>query len=379
MYKEAIYYYNQALELFVQNGNQIFEIMLLVALLSTFVFMKDSEKKKEYFEKITTKFNSHSTDEFFKTNYLFAKALLLKESTRLADRVEAQKIFKEISNLKEIYTYVSKESLLFYLELLLEELKYSPNDSLMNEIEQVSEKLKYLAKNQGSIVLIVESMLIEAKINIIKLNFDRARHLLTQSQITAEEKGLKKLSQKISMEHDSFLMKMNQLEDIIDQSASFQERLELANFEDLLNNMIRKSYNEPSEEHEKGLILLIVSPAGLSMFSRQFTIEKQMVDQIFASLLTAINSFSQETFKTDETLERIKLGGNTVIIKSISDFSVCYAFKGPSYHATKKMNQFISKIQNNQRNMTKLNEFDSYLPQDVIQDLNILVDEIFTN
>lgn len=376
-YIEAINYYKRALDLFIQTGNQIFEIMLLVALLSTYVLLNDEQNKKEYMDKITSKFNEHKNDELFKTHYMFSKALLLKESTRLADRVEAQKLFKEISNKEEIYIYVSQESILYYLELLLEELKYSPSESLMDEITQVNEKLKVLAKNKGSYVLIVESMLIEAKINILNLNFDTARHLLTQAQITAEEKGLKQLSHKISREHDSLLVKMNQLENIVNDSASIKERIELANFDEVIRSMILKSYKVIDEEQEHGLILLIVNSAGLSMFSRKFSQGEQVEDQIVASLLTAINSFSQETFKTKESLERIKLGDNIVIIKSLGEINICYAYRGPSYHANNKVNDFASKIESNEQLLVKLQKFSTFLPEEPIQMLNTLVDDVF--
>ena len=351
---------------------------LLIALLLTYMFTKDEDNKKFYFEKITSKFNEHSNDEFFSVNHLFSKALMLKESARLSDRVEAQKIFKEINNKNEFYSYITKESILYYLELLLDELKYSPNDALMDEIVKTNKKLMELAKNQASHILIAESMLINAKINILELNFDQARLELTQAQISAEERGLKLLSQKISNEHDNLLLKMNQWENILDDSSSIQERLELANLEEILRNMIQRSYMT-EEEQEKGLILLIANTSGLSIFSRKFLLDDQVEDQIVAGLLTAINTFSQETFKTEDSVERIKLGGNTVIIKKISDFNVCYAFKGPSYYAGKKVDLFITKIQDDKQIIEELHNYRTFLPKEINQKLNKLVDIIFNS
>ena len=378
-YNQAIQKYKEALDLFIQSGNQRFEMTLLIALLLTYMFTKDENNKKFYFEKITSKFNEHSNDEFFSVNYLFSKALMLKESARLSDRVEAQKIFKEINNKNEFYSYITKESILYYLELLLDELKYSPNDALMDEIVKTNKKLMELAKNQASHILIAESMLINAKINILELNFDQARLELTQAQISAEERGLKLLSQKISNEHDNLLLKMNQWENILDDSSSIQERLELANLEEILRNMIQRSYNMTEEEQEKGLILLIANTSGLSIFSRKFLLDDQVEDQIVAGLLTAINTFSQETFKTEDSVERIKLGSNTVIIKKISDFNVCYAFKGPSYYAGKKVDLFIKKIQDDKQIIEELHNYRTFLPKEINQKLNKLVDIIFNS
>ena len=376
-YDKAINFYQQSLDLFTKSGNQIFEISLLVALLSTYISMNDEANIQNCYDKISLKCKAHPNDEFFTVNYLFSKALLLKQSSRLADHVEAQKLFKEINNKTEYYTNVTKESILYYVELLIEELKFSLNDSLLSEIIQANKKLMTLAKNQGSYNLLVEAMLLDAKISIINLNFNHARHILMQAQISAEEKGLKHLSQKISNEHDNLLIKMNQWENVVHDDSSYQERIELANFEEILRSMIRKSYKVTEEEQEQGLILLIVNLAGLSIFSRKFELERQVEEQIVASLLTAINSFSQEAFNTKESLERIKLGENIVILKNISEFTVCYAFKGPSYHATKKINALLSKIQTDESLLSELYNLKTFLPESANKKLNAIVDELF--
>ena len=377
-YDQAIQYYKQALTIFIQNGNQKFEMTLLVALLSVYILIHDKENINTYFDQITSKYKEFPNDPYFSTNYMFSKALVLKDSSRLADKVEAQKIFKELYNKDEIYTYVTKESILYYLELLIEEMKLSANESLMNEIEDTSKKLMNLAKNQGSHSLIIESMLINAKISIIKLDFNHARYLLTQAQISAEEKGLKLLSQKISHEHDYLLNKMNQWEDTVSESATIKERLELSNIENILRNMIKNSYTTSEEEQDRGLILLIVNIGGLAIYSNKFRTEGQVEEQIVASLLTAINSFSQEAFNTKESIERIKLGENTVIMKKLHDLNFCYAFKGPSYFASKKLNQFISDIQNNKIILNDLLNFESFLPEKTILTLNDLVNKSFS-
>ena len=142
--------------------------------------------------------------------------------------------------------------------------------------------------------------------------------------------------------------------------------------------MIKNSYNTSEEEQDRSLILLIVNIGGLAIYSNKFRTERQVEEQIVASLLTAINSFSQEAFNTKESIERIKLGENTVIMKKLFELNFCYAFKGPSYFASKKLNQFISNIQNNKIVLNDLLNFESFLPEKTILTLNDMVNKSFS-
>ena len=370
-----------ALKIFEQIKSEKSELRALVEILSISIYKNDEVKIKYYFEKITLKYQEHLDDSFFKINFLYAKALTLKRSDRWADKIEAQKIFKEIITKNEFLFFgsINEDSLLNYLDLLVEELRHSNSITFMQEIEQVNKKLFLLAESQHSYPLMVESMLFDAKINILKLEFTKARVILTQAQITAEEKGLKMLSQKISKEHDNLLNKMNQWENIINESISLSERLELANVEEILRSMIQKSYALTQESQDQGLILIIINSDGLALYSKKFIQETVVEEQVLAGLLTAINSFSQETFNTNQQIERIKQGENTVILKNLpkTRLNICYAFKGPSYFADKKVNLFISKIQNTNNLLEELSNYKVNLSRQIKNMLHELVKEVF--
>lgn len=367
-----------SLDVYKQIGNEISEISLLVDLLKISIFNKDNEKQDFYSSQIQELANKHAEDDYFKTCLSFSKALILKEKGQTSDKIEARNLFHEVIK-KEYFIddEIFSESLLNYLDSLIEELKETSNDVILKEIETTNKHLIELAKQHFSYVLMVESMVIDAKVSIINLNFDHARQVLTQAQISAEEKGLKLLTQKISKEHDNLLTKMTQKGNI--ENSNISERLELAEIEDVLKSFIRSTYsvNSEDEEHDFGIILLIVNSAGIAMFSRKFIAETQIEDQLFASLLTAMNAFSKETFNTEEPIDRIKQGENTIIIKKFYNFNICYAFKGPTYFASKKINSFMSKINESDQILQKLKNYETKIPRDTIENLNLFVDEIF--
>ena len=171
---------------------------------------------------------------------------------------------------------------------------------------------------------------------------------------------------------------MNQWDEIVNESMSLQDRLELANVEDLLRNMIKKTSTATQEEQDRGLIFLIVNSSGLSIFSKNFVERDKLDDQLIAGLISAINSFSQDTFKTDKPIERIKQGENTLIIKKLSNFNICYVFKGSSYFANKKMNDIYTRIEKNKAIMNELTINQNFLPLAVEENLIKFVNETFS-
>lgn len=61
-----------------------------------------------------------------------------------------------------------------------------------------------------------------------------------------------------------------------------------------------------------------------------------------AHLCQPFNSFSAEIFS--ESIDRIKIGDNVILIKPIEPFLICYVIKGQSYSALQKLSRFSDAI-----------------------------------
>jgi hypothetical protein len=90
-------------------------------------------------------------------------------------------------------------------------------------------------------------------------------------------------------------------------------------------------------------------------FSYSFESKWKFDEEIFGSSLTAFNSFSNEFFS--KGLDRAKFGEDMVLMQSVENFLVCYLFKGETYFALKKLNQFAEDIQTNTTIWQTLNNF----------------------
>ncbi|MFX0090277.1 MAG: hypothetical protein ACFFBD_00840 [Candidatus Hodarchaeota archaeon] len=234
-------------------------------------------------------------------------------------------------------------ALLNLCDLFLIELRTSGSHEVLAEVQSLVPRLLSIAKQQHSHWLLAETYMLKAMLELLELNLPEAQRLLSQAQAIADEKGLHRLAMKISSVHDNLLDQLSKWEELIDRDASLTERADLAQLEELMRRMIQKRSIELTEESsEMPVMLLILGGSGLSLFSRTFTSEGAVDDQLLGGFLAAIQSFSSQIFS--QSLDRVKLEAYTLLIKAEKPFQVCYVLKGPTYLAQQKLTQFTAEL-----------------------------------
>ncbi|MFW9875404.1 MAG: hypothetical protein ACFFG0_20040 [Candidatus Thorarchaeota archaeon] len=106
-----------------------------------------------------------------------------------------------------------------------------------------------------------------------------------------------------------------------------------------------KEFRPTVTVEEEPVVLLILTTGGVPIFSYPFVDEWKFDDELFGGFMSSFSSISDEIFS--EGLDRAKFGQYTVLMESISDFLICYLFKGQIYLAKQKLTEFVQRIQNN--------------------------------
>ncbi|MFX1283957.1 MAG: tetratricopeptide repeat protein [Promethearchaeota archaeon] len=170
--------------------------------------------------------------------YRTSRALLLKTSERLADKMEALCLFQKIVNEPQIAYNITVEAIINLSELLIYELKITGNESILNELDHYCSRLLKIASDQNSHSLLAQSYWLQSKLALLKFDIQQAQKLLFKAQAITEEKGLKTLADSISFEHYSFFSQLKKWEEYIDKNVSLSRRIELAQLENLVVKMI---------------------------------------------------------------------------------------------------------------------------------------------
>ncbi|MFX1514149.1 MAG: hypothetical protein ACFFCQ_16350 [Promethearchaeota archaeon] len=98
--------------------------------------------------------------------------------------------------------------------------------------------LVLLAEEQHSFLLLVNTLILQAKFTLVEGNLTRAMQLLDQAKGIAEEKNLGKLSEKISAEKQLLITQLDTWEDLIQDNAPLKERLTRARLEEYISKAL---------------------------------------------------------------------------------------------------------------------------------------------
>jgi hypothetical protein len=81
--------------------------------------------------------------------------------------------------------------------------------------------------------------------------------------------------------------------------------------------------------------------SGTAYFTHSF-IGDWDFDDLFSSFMSAFNTFTGEIFS--KSIDRVKVGDNTILINPVESFLACYVIKGQSYPAQQKLTRFSNTI-----------------------------------
>ncbi len=304
--------------------------------------------------------------------YEIGKAYILKNSDRIVNRAKSQELFHKIANQPMINFEITISAKLNLFDLLLIEFGENYSQEVYNEIIELLENIHDFAKNQNSYTLLIESYILRSKFSLLSFEIEEAKNLLTQAELMAEEKGLQKLAVKVANNFDEILSKQLFWEKLKDNNADIKERIKLLNFDGNIQSILKKQYNMIKIKPETPIMFLILSQAGIPIYSVKFREEDQMEENLVAGFITAFNAFSSEVFASKGSIERINHHEYTVLLRRMENITYCYVFKEHSYSANNKIKHFIELINEDDKSRIEemiksgsidINYFDNYIKQ----------------
>ncbi|MBY9007527.1 MAG: tetratricopeptide repeat protein [Candidatus Lokiarchaeota archaeon] len=280
----------------------------------------------------------------FKQLYRLDKALFLKTSVRLMDRMEAGTILKKISE-EDIFDYeITTEAMINLCEVLISELELTGDERIFKEIDDLIEKLLEIAQSQSLFELLASTYFFKAKISLLKLEIDIAKKLFMKAQNIAHEQGLERLANQISNAHDAVLKNLNN-EKKKEKNISLQERIANSRQDFLFSKLLGSKMDDVEKENmDKPIYVVILSSHdGRCIYSKSFQ-KISLNEDLISGFISAINMFGKEAFSSSGSIDRIRHGDYSIIFQTYDGLIFGYVFKGSSSGATYKLNNFIDKL-----------------------------------
>ncbi|MFX0001796.1 MAG: hypothetical protein ACFE88_16920 [Candidatus Hermodarchaeota archaeon] len=263
-------------------------------------------------------------------------------------------------------------------DIYFQEFQFTNQMEILDDIYPLLNLLLQNARKTNSYAILAAGKLFQAKLALLQINLVEARRLLAEAQKIADEHGMQLLANDISREHDKLLEELSLWESFKKTQASVAERLKLASIDGVLERLQRRGVIEAQEiENEEPILLLIMDSSGGTYFNHPF-VKNWDYSDLFSSFMSAFNTFIDEIFSN--SIDRIKVKENTILIIPVEDFLVCYVIKGQSYPAMQKLKLFSEAIRENPEIWQALNnsvKTSEMLELDKPSVLKTVIDEIF--
>ncbi|MHA1474562.1 MAG: tetratricopeptide repeat protein [Promethearchaeota archaeon] len=349
---EALNYLKKSLQLKKELGNNFRLSGGLFYIIPIYLDQNELESAQICMEELKNLSEKEENKRIYH-RYQIVKSLFLKKTGGTRNIVRAEDILNNLIEDKSIENRLSVIILLNLCELLYKELQTTNEIEILEDLTPLIKKLFEISEKMHSFSLLAEVNIFKAKFELINLEIDEGQRLLTRAQQIAQKFDLSRLEKKISLEHDQLLEKLDIWKELKDRNAPISERLRLVSLEGDLNLMMRKKEIEQVEIlPEEPLLLSIISKGGISLFTHFFSKEWEN-KHMFSSFMDAFNSFSNEFFS--KTLDRVKIGENTIIMVPFEDKILCYVIKGQTYPAQQKLNKFSEGIKNSKEILNAIN------------------------
>ncbi|MFX0027869.1 MAG: tetratricopeptide repeat protein, partial [Candidatus Hermodarchaeota archaeon] len=374
-FDRALEYYINSLEIYKQCEEGYYLAAVYYVIILIFLIKKENDEVQLYFDEFKLLNDRHESNASINYLYQLATAQILKSSSRMRDRTEAEHSLKNLIEKGGVFTYMA---LIALCDIYFQEFQLTNQMEILDDIFPLIEHLQRIAIRINSYRLLANVKLFQAKLALVQINLVEARRLLAEAQRIADEHGLQLLATEISREHDKLLEELNLWESFKKTQASVAERLKLASIDGVLERLQDRGVIEaPELEDEEPILLLIMDSSGVTYFNHCFIVNWDYSD-LFSSFMSAFNTFSSEIFSN--SIDRIKVKENTILINPIESFLVCYVIKGQSYPALQKLSRFTEAVRENSEIWEALErsvKTSEMLELDKPSALKTVIDEIF--
>lgn len=378
-YENAQEYHSQALFLLENNKNNFFMFNTLYRIILN-ILPINLETMTLYYDKLHSIYKDRWRNRRLGQRIRLLRALINKSRPRLKDKAIAQEILMNIINEPIIDYETTVIAIVNLFELCLKELYLTNDLAPLEEATKLSNELLEIAEKENLPLWLAEAHILRSQIALLNSDLIHAKNYLTIAQNIAETKGLKRLAVRISNEHDDLLEKEEQWQSFFQRNVSLKTRLELLNLEQFFDI---KHLNDNIDDltEEKPLFLMILTDAGVSLYSLYFVIyNDKMSDQLVAGFISAVNTLSRVVFHAVGSIERIKHHNYTALIKSVDNIMICYVYEGLTYLAQKKVESVfktLTETDNLWNLLIECSNNNNIPTKNTLAQINVLVRNIF--
>ncbi len=226
-YNEALEHIKRSFSLFQEIGNNLDISLPLFNLIDLSIYSESPQETQAYLQQLQ-EINAKEEHKLISQRYRMAKALTLKNSKRARMKIKSSEILEKIIEEEIIDHGVTVLAMLELSELLIDELRAYGEEKIFHEVKELIQRLNELAKKQHSHSLVIDALILRAKLSMVEGDLNASQEYLERAEILVKEKGIQRLADKILKEKNHLKSQYEKWEYLIQSNAPFGSRLEQA-------------------------------------------------------------------------------------------------------------------------------------------------------
>lgn len=226
-YIKALNYFEQAYQIRLDLNESrfiAFPLMHIIQLLS----VTNREDAKSYLDTFA-KLENSEYNEFITPKYNFTKAIYLKNSNRLKDKIQAQLILEELVLDAKKKNESRMEYIPHLLELLIIEYTSSKESEVLDEIHNYLTEYISLAENENRFPALVKGLLIQAQLAQSEGNYSESQKLLEKGLEIAIKINIPSLIMQVENSKRDLEAELTRMEELVTKNVDIASKIKESN------------------------------------------------------------------------------------------------------------------------------------------------------
>ena len=353
-YEKALNHLFKALDLCSKSEDKFQLSEILVPIIAV-LLENNNQKLANYYMHQLELIKNQEENKIIQQRYFLANAMVLKNSKSKGSLSKAEDLLKIIIEDDIRYHDITVMALLMISEILLDKFEKTNNLLIIEDISKYIKKMIAITKDTKSYSIMVESLLVEAKLALLDFDFHISQKYLDKALKIANKFELNRIKIKVLNEYDVFLENYSFWDKISEKDQENFKKKQL----NMIKTQIRNFFSPKVEENEKveddnPLLLILMQFDGTIIVSQEFNEEWKFNGMKF-------NIFQMNIYKylrnyINHSVDFAQFEDNKIFFIKIGECIACYVYHGSSNSAIQKLTRFSKIMIENQPFLNKIKE-----------------------
>ncbi|MHA1856188.1 MAG: tetratricopeptide repeat protein [Promethearchaeota archaeon] len=348
-YHKALSYLHKSYDISMKSRDifQISEsIVPLIAVLLELSKFKEAEKllfQMTQIKNITD--NKIVLQRFYLTNAMILKKSQIKKKGSLQI---AEENLRNIVEDKVRYHDITVNALVMLCEILLNKIGINDNPLVIKDINKNLSKLIKIAKDTNSYSILVESLLLKAKMALLDFNFVRSQEFLINALKIVNRNSLQRIKLKILKNIDFVLKNFSFWNNISKEERIIFKKKQLNTIKSQIRSFFSSIKVEEKNDNDNPYMFIILHYDGRIIISQDFS--KQSKKDDLKLKILQVDLYKNLRNFINNSVDFAQFEKYKILFTKIGKVIACYIYNGSSLVAVKKLNK-LAKILIEQRSL----------------------------